>query len=224
MAIKKCSDGGVCVCVFQLCGSQRVVIVDLGTAPQRVEIVNLRPFEDDESREQDLTSSPTNTTTENRCVPRVCVCVCVYTVCYWSSSVKVQIKICERSERDLQDTYEIKIDDPSCLSCPINSCLFCLWIGVWPILLAVASRLLSLRRRARSRGRRNLTLISKPPERRSWRRVRIPPTSWRRTTRNTATTTTTCWLVREDSIHHRCRCDLHGQNTCVCPNWDHISC
>lgn len=156
--------------------------------------------------------------------PRVCVCVCVYTVCYWSSSVKVQVKICERRERDLQDTHKIKIDDPSCLSCPINSRLSCLWIGVWPILLAVASRLLSLRRRARSRGRRNLTLISKPPERRSWRRVRIPPTSWRRTTRNTATTTTTCWLVREDSIHHRCRCDLHGQNTCVCPNWDHISC
>uniref|UniRef100_A0A671VAA5 Pleckstrin homology domain containing, family A member 5 n=1 Tax=Sparus aurata TaxID=8175 RepID=A0A671VAA5_SPAAU len=49
----------------ELCGSQRVVIVDLGTAPQRVEMVNLRPFEDDESREQDLTSSPTNTTTEN---------------------------------------------------------------------------------------------------------------------------------------------------------------
>ncbi|KAM8740498.1 pleckstrin homology domain-containing family A member 5-like isoform 3-T3 [Acanthopagrus schlegelii] len=49
----------------ELCGSQRVVIVDLGTAPQHVEIVNLRPFEDDESREQDLTSSPTNTTTEN---------------------------------------------------------------------------------------------------------------------------------------------------------------
>ncbi|XP_073336896.1 pleckstrin homology domain-containing family A member 5-like [Pagrus major] len=49
----------------ELCESQRVVIVDLGTAPQRVEIVNLQPFEDDESREQDLTSSPTNTTTEN---------------------------------------------------------------------------------------------------------------------------------------------------------------
>lgn len=52
--------------MFQLCESQRVVIVDLGTQPQRVEIVNLEPFEDDESREQDLTSSPTNTTTENR--------------------------------------------------------------------------------------------------------------------------------------------------------------
>ncbi|KAG7215922.1 hypothetical protein INR49_031514 [Caranx melampygus] len=49
----------------ELCESQRVVIVDLGTQPQRVEIVNLEPFEDDESREQDLTSSPTNTTTEN---------------------------------------------------------------------------------------------------------------------------------------------------------------
>ncbi|KAK5895572.1 hypothetical protein CgunFtcFv8_009255 [Champsocephalus gunnari] len=42
---------------------ERVVIVDLCAEPQRVEIVN--PFEDDESREQDLTSSPTNTTTEN---------------------------------------------------------------------------------------------------------------------------------------------------------------
>ncbi|XP_070709539.1 pleckstrin homology domain-containing family A member 5-like [Pempheris klunzingeri] len=49
----------------ELCESQRVVILDLGTQPQRVEIVNLQPFEDDESREQDLTSSPTNTTTEN---------------------------------------------------------------------------------------------------------------------------------------------------------------
>ncbi|XP_042367718.1 pleckstrin homology domain-containing family A member 5-like [Plectropomus leopardus] len=49
----------------ELCESQRVVILDLGTEPQHVEIVNLQPFEDDESREQDLTSSPTNTTTEN---------------------------------------------------------------------------------------------------------------------------------------------------------------
>ncbi|XP_042258530.1 pleckstrin homology domain-containing family A member 5-like isoform X2 [Thunnus maccoyii] len=49
----------------ELCESQRVVILDLGTEPQRVEIVNLQPFEDDESRDQDLTSSPTNTTTEN---------------------------------------------------------------------------------------------------------------------------------------------------------------
>lgn len=49
----------------ELCESKRVVILDLGTEPQRVEIVNLQPFEDDESREQDLTSSPTNTTTEN---------------------------------------------------------------------------------------------------------------------------------------------------------------
>lgn len=56
------------VCVFQLCESQRVVILDLHTEPQRVEIVNFQPFEDDESRDQDLTSSPTNTTTENRCV------------------------------------------------------------------------------------------------------------------------------------------------------------
>uniref|UniRef100_A0A3B4GF80 Pleckstrin homology domain containing A5 n=1 Tax=Pundamilia nyererei TaxID=303518 RepID=A0A3B4GF80_9CICH len=49
----------------ELCESQKVVILDLGTEPQRVEIVNLEPFEDDESREQDLTSSPTNATTEN---------------------------------------------------------------------------------------------------------------------------------------------------------------
>nr|XP_046234983.1 pleckstrin homology domain-containing family A member 5-like isoform X2 [Scatophagus argus] len=49
----------------ELCESQRVVILDLGTEPQRVEIVNLQPFEDDESKEQDVTSSPTNTTTEN---------------------------------------------------------------------------------------------------------------------------------------------------------------
>ncbi|XP_054481072.1 pleckstrin homology domain-containing family A member 5-like [Anoplopoma fimbria] len=49
----------------ELCESQRVVILDLGTEPLHVEIVNLQPFEDEESREQDLTSSPTNTTTEN---------------------------------------------------------------------------------------------------------------------------------------------------------------
>uniref|UniRef100_A0A8D3E309 Pleckstrin homology domain-containing family A member 5-like n=1 Tax=Scophthalmus maximus TaxID=52904 RepID=A0A8D3E309_SCOMX len=49
----------------ELCESQRVVILDLGTEPQHVEILNLEPFEDDESRKQDLTSSPTNTTTEN---------------------------------------------------------------------------------------------------------------------------------------------------------------
>ncbi|XP_051801185.1 pleckstrin homology domain-containing family A member 5-like isoform X4 [Acanthochromis polyacanthus] len=49
----------------ELCESQRAVILDLGTEPQRVEIVTFQPFEDDESREQDLTSSPTNTTTEN---------------------------------------------------------------------------------------------------------------------------------------------------------------
>ncbi|XP_026216939.1 pleckstrin homology domain-containing family A member 5-like isoform X2 [Anabas testudineus] len=49
----------------ELCESQRVVILDLGMETQCVEIVNLQPFEDDESREQDLTSSPTNTTTEN---------------------------------------------------------------------------------------------------------------------------------------------------------------
>ncbi|XP_036005211.1 pleckstrin homology domain-containing family A member 5 isoform X3 [Fundulus heteroclitus] len=49
----------------ELCKSQRVVIVDLGTEPKRVEIVNFQPSEDDESKAQDLTSSPTNTTTEN---------------------------------------------------------------------------------------------------------------------------------------------------------------
>ncbi|XP_038595214.1 pleckstrin homology domain-containing family A member 5-like [Micropterus salmoides] len=49
----------------ELCESNRVVILDLGMEPQHVEIVNLQPFEDDESREQELTSSPTNTTTEN---------------------------------------------------------------------------------------------------------------------------------------------------------------
>ncbi|KAM4569931.1 pleckstrin homology domain-containing family A member 5-like isoform 4-T4 [Odontesthes bonariensis] len=47
------------------CESQRVVILDLGREPQHVEIVNFQPFVDDEGREQDLTSSPTNTTTEN---------------------------------------------------------------------------------------------------------------------------------------------------------------
>lgn len=56
-----------------------MVILDLGTEPQRVEIVNLEPFEDDESREQDLTSSPTNATTENRCLwVSVGVCVCLF--------------------------------------------------------------------------------------------------------------------------------------------------
>lgn len=60
------------LCVFQVCESQRVVILDLSPEPQRVEIVNLQPFEDDESREQDLTSSPTNTTTESRYVLTRC--------------------------------------------------------------------------------------------------------------------------------------------------------
>ncbi|KAM3858999.1 pleckstrin homology domain-containing family A member 5-like [Diretmus argenteus] len=49
----------------ELCESQRVVILDLCTETQHVEIVNLQPYEDEESRDQDLTSSPTNTTTEN---------------------------------------------------------------------------------------------------------------------------------------------------------------
>ncbi|XP_053718885.1 pleckstrin homology domain-containing family A member 5 isoform X2 [Synchiropus splendidus] len=47
------------------CESQRVVIMDLGLQPQHVEMVNLQPFEDDKSTEQDMTSSPTNTTTDN---------------------------------------------------------------------------------------------------------------------------------------------------------------
>ncbi|XP_029681274.1 pleckstrin homology domain-containing family A member 5 isoform X8 [Takifugu rubripes] len=46
----------------QLCDSQTVVILDLAPKPQTVEFVNLQPFDDDESREQDLTSSATNTT------------------------------------------------------------------------------------------------------------------------------------------------------------------
>ncbi|XP_014827332.1 PREDICTED: pleckstrin homology domain-containing family A member 5-like isoform X2 [Poecilia mexicana] len=50
----------------QLCESQRVIIVDLGTDPKRVEIVNFQPFEDDD---QDLTSSPANILTENSFQP-----------------------------------------------------------------------------------------------------------------------------------------------------------
>ncbi|MED6274979.1 hypothetical protein CHARACLAT_021777 [Characodon lateralis] len=49
----------------ELFEKQRVVIVDLGTEPKHVEFVNFMPFEDDESKGQDLTSSPINTTTEN---------------------------------------------------------------------------------------------------------------------------------------------------------------
>ncbi|XP_076578213.1 pleckstrin homology domain-containing family A member 5-like isoform X4 [Chaetodon auriga] len=49
----------------ELCESQRVVVLDPGTEPQCVEVVNFKPFDDEESKEQDLTSSPTNTTTEN---------------------------------------------------------------------------------------------------------------------------------------------------------------
>ncbi|XP_070848666.1 pleckstrin homology domain-containing family A member 5-like isoform X4 [Chaetodon trifascialis] len=49
----------------ELSESQRVVVLDLGTEPQCVEVVNFKPFDDEESKEQDLTSSPTNTTTEN---------------------------------------------------------------------------------------------------------------------------------------------------------------
>ncbi|XP_043963470.1 pleckstrin homology domain-containing family A member 5-like isoform X4 [Gambusia affinis] len=53
----------------ELCESQRVIIVDLGTDPKRVEIVNFQPFEDDESKGRDLKSSPTNTLTENSFQP-----------------------------------------------------------------------------------------------------------------------------------------------------------
>ncbi|XP_008399450.1 pleckstrin homology domain-containing family A member 5 isoform X5 [Poecilia reticulata] len=53
----------------ELCESQRVIIVDLGTDPKHVEIVNFQPFEDDESKGQDLTSSPANTLTENSFQP-----------------------------------------------------------------------------------------------------------------------------------------------------------
>ncbi|XP_007577202.1 pleckstrin homology domain-containing family A member 5 isoform X6 [Poecilia formosa] len=53
----------------QLCESQRVIIVDLGTDPKRVEIVNFQHFEDDESKGQDLTSSPANILTENSFQP-----------------------------------------------------------------------------------------------------------------------------------------------------------
>ncbi|KAF7661324.1 hypothetical protein LDENG_00264330, partial [Lucifuga dentata] len=46
--------------------SKRVMLLDVVVASGCVEIVDLQPFEDDESREQNLTtSSPTNTTTEN---------------------------------------------------------------------------------------------------------------------------------------------------------------
>lgn len=62
----------MCVCVFQLCETQKVVILELAPKPQHVEIVNFHPFEDDESREQDLTSSPTHTTTENRSTCTYC--------------------------------------------------------------------------------------------------------------------------------------------------------
>ncbi|XP_047245532.1 pleckstrin homology domain-containing family A member 5-like isoform X5 [Girardinichthys multiradiatus] len=47
----------------ELFEKQRVVIVDLGTEPKHVEFVNFMPFEDEESKGQDLTSSPINTTT-----------------------------------------------------------------------------------------------------------------------------------------------------------------
>lgn len=59
--------------LLQLCESQRDhPLVDLGTEPKRVEIVNFQPFEDDESKGQDLTSSPTNTLIENRSVCGEC--------------------------------------------------------------------------------------------------------------------------------------------------------
>lgn len=56
------------VCLPQLCESQRVVILDNTSQPQRVEIVNFQPFEDDGDHEESLSSSPTKTTTESRCV------------------------------------------------------------------------------------------------------------------------------------------------------------
>ncbi|KAM4712033.1 pleckstrin homology domain-containing family A member 5 isoform 11-T11 [Anableps anableps] len=49
----------------EMCESKRVVNVDLGTDPKHVETVNFQPSEYDESKGQDLTSSPTNTITEN---------------------------------------------------------------------------------------------------------------------------------------------------------------
>ncbi|XP_061523988.1 pleckstrin homology domain-containing family A member 5-like isoform X4 [Phycodurus eques] len=48
----------------ELCEVQTAVILDRHTETQHVEIVNLHSFEDDKSRE-DMTSSPTNITTEN---------------------------------------------------------------------------------------------------------------------------------------------------------------
>ncbi|XP_024118712.1 pleckstrin homology domain-containing family A member 5 isoform X4 [Oryzias melastigma] len=50
----------------ELCESQRVVILDNTSQPQRVEIVNFQPFEDDGDHEESLSSSPTKTTTESR--------------------------------------------------------------------------------------------------------------------------------------------------------------
>lgn len=70
----------VCVCEpccvpQQACDSQQAMLVldltltpTLTPGPQQGELVTLQPFEDDESREQDLSSSPTNTPTEGRYV------------------------------------------------------------------------------------------------------------------------------------------------------------
>lgn len=195
------------------------MILDLGTEPQRVEIVNLEPFEDDESREQDLTSSPTNATTENRCLcvsVGVCVCVClclwvsvcvcgclwVYLSLHWHNSLELHWKH-SSLEHQLDSICSLlslqrkaKQDAVKILSYSLMSIIETNQ-SLWPVLLlpTVASRLLSLRLQALSP--RSKRWHNRRGEIRTSGRAWIHTTSWQQTTKNT---TTVFWHVSQKSF------------------------
>lgn len=185
------------------------MILDLGTEPQRVEIVNLEPFEDDESREQDLTSSPTNATTENRCLwvsvcVSVCICGClwVYLSLHWHNSLELHWKH-SSLEHQLDSICSLlslqrkaKQDAVKILSYSLMSIIETNQ-SLWPVLLlpTVASRLLSLRLQALSP--RSKRWHNRRGEIRTSGRAWIHTTSWQQTTKNT---TTVFWHVSQKSF------------------------
>lgn len=181
------------------------MILDLGTEPQRVEIVNLEPFEDDESREQDLTSSPTNATTENRCLcvsVGVCVCLWVYLSLHWHNSLELHWKH-SSLEHQLDSICSLlslqrkaKQDAVKILSYSLMSIIETNQ-SLWPVLLlpTVASRLLSLRLQALSP--RSKRWHNRRGEIRTSGRAWIHTTSWQQTTKNTATV---FWHVSQKSF------------------------
>lgn len=185
------------------------MILDLGTEPQRVEIVNLEPFEDDESREQDLTSSPTNATTENRCLwvsvcvsVGVCGCLWVYLSLHWHNSLELHWKH-SSLEHQLDSICSLlslqrkaKQDAVKILSYSLMSIIETNQ-SLWPVLLlpTVASRLLSLRLQALSP--RSKRWHNRRGEIRTSGRAWIHTTSWQQTTKNT---TTVFWHVSQKSF------------------------